>query len=247
MTGSDTRVSLQACAALDEEIMRQRTLLNEALVAIKHATQSFKACEINRTTLSARLKELKKNLYEKEHELSECASALKNKNALLERCTNPKQYEVLVREIADLEKKGPALETIVFDLMTRADEEQAATADSSRVLDEKEHEQKNILEAAEKKHKDILASLEQLEQRRNEVLKELPVAWQNTYKELSETLPNPIVRILNNTCSGCYYAVSANDMAHIQKEYIGRCKDCYRMLFTFERDLEVLVQKATHL
>lgn len=246
MTGTDIRVSLQTCAALDGEIIRLKKAHRDSLASIKNFQDTFIAREREQSATTAHLKELKKRLHEKELELTEATLALKTKTTLLDRCTNGKQYETLMHEISELEVKKPLLEATVFDLMTREGDEAEARAESIRTFATQEQEMKKNILLEEQKSARILTTIDVHIKNRDAVLLQFPVAWQTLYKKLSATIENPLVRVLNNTCSGCFYAVSANEVDHIHKEYLGRCKECFRMLFEFAPELEVLVTPAVH-
>lgn len=51
------------------------------------------------------------------------------------------------------------------------------------------------------------------------------------YEKLYNQVSNPIVPLVNNTCSACFYSVTNKDIIEMRKRKLVQCNDCFRLLF----------------
>jgi predicted nucleic acid-binding Zn-ribbon protein len=53
---------------------------------------------------------------------------------------------------------------------------------------------------------------------------------------MKHNVPDPIVPVLNECCSACFYAVLYQDMVKLKKAELLPCRNCYRFLYYDEEE-----------
>ena len=84
--------------------------------------------------------------------------------------------------------------------------------------------QKELLVDLKKKEKE-------LEKKRSEAVKLVPKEWLCKYERMKHMVSDPIVPVISESCSACYYAVLRQDMYKLKKSGVLLCRNCYRFLY----------------
>jgi predicted nucleic acid-binding Zn-ribbon protein len=58
------------------------------------------------------------------------------------------------------------------------------------------------------------------------------------------SVPDPIVPVISECCSACYYSVLHQDMVKLKRSGVLLCRSCYRFLYYDENEQKDL-KKAT--
>jgi predicted nucleic acid-binding Zn-ribbon protein len=100
-----------------------------------------------------------------------------------------------------------------------------------------QHEIETTQKVLDEKRQQIQEKKQQLEkysQERNEKLKGIPEQWREIYERMHNRITNPVVPIIGNSCSACFFQVSAQDMNRLRNRALLQCKQCYRFLYSPE-------------
>ena len=73
----------------------------------------------------------------------------------------------------------------------------------------------------------------------------LPQLWQSRYQQMKDRIENPIVPLLDTSCSQCFYLVLAKDLTRIRKGDVLPCRNCYRYLYYTEQAPEEVPASAS--
>ena len=92
-------------------------------------------------------------------------------------------------------------------------------------------EKKEKIEAVERE----IAVLE--EQRKNKE-NGVPQEWLEHYARMRNTVSDPVVEIVSESCSACFYNIPQQDVISINRNKLVQCKGCYRFLYK-KRDGEL--------
>lgn len=176
------------------------------------------------------LHELKKHLIHTEKDLSSILDLIQKKNIVLSNAINPKEYQSVEKEIALLDNKKNDLELTILDTMEKSEKNEQA-----HVLLTKEHT-KNI-ELLSKEIQDIHNQIALLQQelcdytkKRVHLIPTIPEEWSKDYEKAKERMPNAIVTISRNMCSGCFHTMTESELSLIKRKRVIRCPECYRFL-----------------
>lgn len=63
----------------------------------------------------------------------------------------------------------------------------------------------------------------------------IPQEWLDKYAIMRRSVKNPVVKVVNGACSGCFYPVTAQDLSRLHRNALLQCKDCYRFLYVESR------------
>lgn len=129
-----------------------------------------------------------------------------------------------------LEKKNK----IEKDLIQAWNKTEQAAKDMTQ-LEETTHDQVTTLQAAlEQAQSAIAASRQELESiatQRQSKLAGIPAQWLQSYQTMRGRVMNPIVPVVNQSCQGCFYYVTPQDMQQLLHKKMLQCKDCYRLIY----------------
>lgn len=81
------------------------------------------------------------------------------------------------------------------------------------------------------KEKVLSESIEQARAQRPDKEKGLPTEWLEKYAIMRESVSNPVVPVINDSCSACFYSLTAQDLSRVRRNGILQCKQCYRFLY----------------
>ena len=72
----------------------------------------------------------------------------------------------------------------------------------------------------------------------------IPDEWLAKYQRMRNKVQNPIVPVINKSCSACYYSVPPQDMMRLKNRALLYCRSCYRLLY-HDQEEENDLQKAS--
>lgn len=149
------------------------------------------------------------------------------------------------KEVALLQAQRKELEDVLVTVW-----HQLETAQKQCVLTQKSLEiaqEEHAIEVARvvQEIDDIETQIEQLEVQQEQELAHLPEEWSTRYRNMRGKVNNPIVPIMGNQCSACYYQILPQDLARIKKNALLPCHNCYRYLY-YDPAQEVASQTATY-
>ena len=62
--------------------------------------------------------------------------------------------------------------------------------------------------------------------------------WLNKYERMIHRVSDPIVPVMEESCSACYYAILRQDLQKLKKSGVLPCRNCYRLLYYDEKEEE---------
>ncbi|HZW61203.1 MAG TPA: hypothetical protein VFF04_03175 [Candidatus Babeliales bacterium] len=175
--------------------------------------------------------EAKKQVDEVELEMNTLDQAEADKKKRLELVSNNKEYQSIKGELEVIKDKQHELEQGLIDAW-KVLETAVKTHDHKKVEFEQqltklhgliqEHQQKKVV---------ILADIDSLNQKRPEKEKNVPQEWLDKYAAMRSRVSNPVVPVVNGSCSACFFRVSEQDLIELRRHKLLQCKDCYRFLY----------------
>ena len=178
--------------------------------------------------------DLKKSVHEKELAMKELDTQEKTKKAQLDQLTNPKEYQPLKKEIDRLKQKQHDAEATLMAIWNKLEVAQK----------ELEEQQSNYKSKIEELHEAIAKQQEQMSQLQTKLdqkkserpTKEtgIPHEWLDKYSHMRMRVENPVVPILNGSCSACFYTIPSQELIRLKRRAIVQCKGCFRLLYMQE-------------
>jgi len=173
----------------------------------------------------------KKNVDMQELHAEELKNRETSKRDALENVKNQKEFASVEKEIASLAHQIAEQDDLVFKAWHNLELAEKAAKTETEQLNEKIEQ----LEKAASQEKEKIVALKQeitdLEGQKKERAKEIPTDWLERYTHMRERVPDPIVPVLRESCSSCYYSVPPQDLSRLKREAVLPCRSCYRFLY----------------
>lgn len=154
-----------------------------------------------------------------------------DKKQKIETVTNQKQYQSLKSEIAILKEQQRVLEDAVIASWNSFDnakkELEVATVKTESVLETLEKQQQEKREQLT----GVTNQIDALNSQRTEHEKDIPAEWLEKYAMMRSRVPDPVVPVLDGSCSACFYHLPGQDMIRLSKKTLIECKNCFRFIY----------------
>jgi len=236
MTGKVLWQGIKALVVCDKNI----TNVEEEIVATQKNFAAFdkqidlikKALEDNKHQLTQGQKKL--DFYELQAQTLQDNEVAKRTQ--LDNIKNQKEYKALEKEISSLSTQRKDLDDLMLRTYHQMELEKNKTA-KEKELNEQKNEQLTLdIEAL----KLLLVTLEEkLISARNErkaLAEKIPADWLSRYERMKNNVANPIVSVINECCSSCFYSILYQDMVKLKKSGLLPCRNCYRFLYYDEEE-----------
>ncbi|MBI2352707.1 hypothetical protein HYV11_00500 [Candidatus Dependentiae bacterium] len=176
-------------------------------------------------------KELKKSFDLEELQVKDLQEKEKNQIAVMNQLKHQKEIDAATKQLEhfrfDRNKHEKKLMQIWNAYQSLEKElEQFQVSYDSKVAETKDE----IL----KEEKALQALQEQLKDhsgQRQSKISLLPEEWMGFYENMRGRVPNPVVPVLQDSCSACFYLISSRDLQLLRQQELVLCKDCYRFLY----------------
>ncbi len=227
---------LVALQKVDDEIHVLRQELINAPKEVEELRASFASMQASRERLNDKLEHLKEQERRILGDIEDETGRLKKSKSKLMQVGNSKEYQAMMREMDSLERSTRGREE---EKMLLAEE----MARQTGAFEEFEAEFGKIKEALEAREATLAERMEaaqsalaQLDLRRRDTGKVVPLPVLSRYEFIRERLSHPvIVPVHAGICSGCHIAVPPQGFIELQKgTQILSCPNCQRLIYWAE-------------
>jgi len=166
-----------------------------------------------------------------EQEMATLQAKQQEKERLLDKTTNARESQSIYHEIALLKQEQfdfeenllqawNKLESSIRDFdALKGDLEQRIAAIKGKIAHNQEQQ------------KAINQALEEQQEKRTGYEEGIPEEWLEKYSLMRRSVANPVVPVVGNSCSACFYQIVAQDLVRLRHNALLQCKDCYRFLY----------------
>jgi predicted nucleic acid-binding Zn-ribbon protein len=166
-----------------------------------------------------------------ELEMKHIDEKISKKKEQIDNVNGHREYLSLKAEIDTMKKNQHDLEDALITAWNDLESLQKEFDAQSKKIDE----QLNLLhqEELQKKaqSKELENELNILAQQRADKEKVIPAEWIEKYTVMRSRIADPVVPVVDKTCSGCAFVVSEQDMLQLRHRKLVQCKNCYRLLY----------------
>lgn len=217
----------QQVLAQEREVQQSDALLKDIEIKLKQLHEELD------NTKNAWLK-ARRMVDEKELEMKALDDREKEAQRKLDVLQNPKEYAPLKKEIDQLKEQQHAFEQILIQTWQEAEAAERAYKSQQGTHEQKIQELNAELATKQKEREEKISQIAEFKKTRHEKEQGLPVEWLEKYAMMQSRVPNPVVPVINGTCSGCFYVVSPQDIMALRRRKLLQCKECYRFLYLEE-------------
>ena len=181
----------------------------------------------------------RKDVDRRELEIEELISMEQEETDKIKRVNTQKEYEALKHEIADIRQKQDECEKHLLASWNKLDSAKKEYEQQGEICKQKtEAEQSQIAE------KEIVANklrddLAEKYKHRDEKAKTVPEEWLQKYAVMRNTVKNPVVRVVDNSCGACFCGLTPQDSIAVKHRKLVLCKACFRLLYVMPETEEV--------
>ncbi|MCB9493479.1 MAG: hypothetical protein H6679_04365 [Epsilonproteobacteria bacterium] len=226
--------NLKQLVALDNTLLQLKKDIEQAKHEIANNAQQSEKLEKEAETK-------KSNIFSKQKEakLEELtAQTLKEqeiaKREKLDHAHDQKEYKALEKELETITAQRIMQEELLMDKWVQIENETQNLEQSQVKNQQKVVELQQLAQSLEEKLNDLKQQETSITEQRNQARTAVPEEWLVRYDRMKNSVPDPIVPMLNESCSSCYYAIPRQDRAKLRLSGILHCKNCYRFLYCDE-------------
>lgn len=215
--------------------------LHEKEREIKSLDQSIQAMIMQKNALSQSVEDEKKGILLLRKKVDEQELAMKmldqkesDKKRQLETVVNSKEYKAIKHEIDHIQHEQQSLEPLIIDAWNQLEIAQKKLAISEGEARKKVSELDDLLRELEQKRSSLQELLDRQMGERKALEKLVPEELLENYQQMRGRVTNPVVPVQYDSCSGCFYAIPAQDLLALKRGSLLPCKSCYRILYVEE-------------
>jgi predicted nucleic acid-binding Zn-ribbon protein len=159
-----------------------------------------------------------------------------HKRDQLDNIKTQKEYKALEKEIATITFQRKDVDDLLLNSYHQMDLEKAKIAKDKELYEQKIEQLIKDIDTKQEHLKNLEQNLTQTHHERSALTEKIPVDWLSRYERMKHNVPDPIVPVLNECCSACFYAVLYQDMVKLKKAELLPCRNCYRFLYYDEEE-----------
>ncbi len=223
--------ALVRLAVLDNSVLQsesQKNILKKTYTSFQEQHGSLLEQE---ASLQAQDKNMRKQLFEAEHEVKALAGVVAKKEHQRNVVANAKEYASLEHELVQARQELATREAGLYDLFEKVEAVAALLPDQQQRILGQIQEVQHKQQVLQQQLHDLEKQLDEYNEQRAVELDRLLPEWRSKYEDLYQMMDNPIVSVVQGACAGCYYSVSVNDLAQLQRHKVLQCKECFRLLY----------------
>lgn len=184
--------------------------------------------------IKEKYEQTRKEVDAKELEMKILDQQESEKKIKLDQVANHREYQSIKSEIDLLKKSQHDLEESLISIWNQL-ENTKKELDASAIAHQQQDVQiKQQIEQNETQINQITDQIDELLKVRVELDQNMPLEWLEKYSIMRARVSDPVVPVLDGSCSACFYKVSAQDMQDLKRRKLVQCKDCYRLLYLQE-------------
>lgn len=149
----------------------------------------------------------------------------------LEQAHSQKEYVAIKSEIDLLKKKQHELEETLINVWNDLENAQKTYAHKESAHAKTMTESTQELAQLEEKKNSLHAQQEKIAAERQPLQDKVPEEWLKKYAYMRSKVSDPVVPVINGSCSSCHLQVSEQDMIELNHRKLVQCKDCFRLLY----------------
>jgi predicted nucleic acid-binding Zn-ribbon protein len=175
--------------------------------------------------------DLKKEVDESELSMKILDQQESQKKRCLDNASNSREYVSLKNEIAVIHDKQRDQEPVLIEAWDKLDatqkKYQAEQIAYKKAVEEIDRETSEINIKVE----DLTKLIDEHEESRATFVNVVSAELLENYEHMRGMVSDPVVAVVYNSCSACYYPVPAQDLTSLKKGKLLPCKSCYRILY----------------
>lgn len=223
--------NLKTLASVDEQILSHTEQIANIQRSIALLNNDHQALLNKQTAHVAIMHTLKKQLHEHEVMVLTISDQLTRKKNQLEYMTKAKEAAVLNDEIERLSLEQSLSDDTVLSLWEKLDIAQIELQQIAAAIQTNALYVLNQTEILQDQMRALQKEIATDQITRKTVAQTITDSLLKQYETMRTRTKHPVVPVVNNACSYCYYTLPSQDIITIKQHGIHPCKSCYHLLY----------------
>lgn len=229
----DILISLQK---IETRFARIRSVMDGVSEKVDSLRAELEAFEKSVEEKCGELEAMRERYRNLEFEVQENADRLKKSREHLKVVKTNKEYQVLLREIDDNEKRNSALEETMIEFLEKIEAEEKNCRSLEGELEQMREEKKQEISEIETKTERERKEMAEISAERAVMADQLgPALLDRFNKTLKNSGGLALVPAYNGVCGGCFMNIPPQLYIEVQKGGLNFCPQCHRMLYWEEQ------------
>jgi predicted nucleic acid-binding Zn-ribbon protein len=178
-----------------------------------------------------KLHDVRKEVEAKELEMKILDQQETEKKNRLDAIGGYKEYQSIKAEIDQLKKAQHDLEDSLMAAWNHLETIKKESEHATQIYQQQHMQLQEKTEHNQQKITELQAQIAALVTDRTQKEQGIPAEWLEKYAVMRSKVTDPVVPVVNDSCTACFYKVSAQDMQFLRRRRLVQCKDCYRLLY----------------
>jgi uncharacterized protein len=217
------------------ELESDRRLVESEITKAENLISNYQS-QISNNNLV--LSNLNKKQHTLESEIKYFSSRESDKKYKLEHISNSREFLALNQELEDIVKKKNKLEAEYFNAWQELESLEKQFVDDNLKLEGTMAIEQKEIENFKRRLISIENRLKYLIEEKDKVMKLVDPELFAQYTSMKQSTKNPVVKVKRESCAGCFYMLSHQDLVSLNQSKLIRCKNCFRIIYNPEEPLE---------
>lgn len=215
----------------DRDVVAIENALTAAEEAVINHQQALTTAKTMVEEAKERVRSATKQVDEKELELKELDEELTEKKRRFDTAADVREYKALKAETEQLMERQLQLEDEVAQAWTVLEnaQKEGARIEAEQAGLMAEYEAQIV--AQQEIARDLKERIVEKALVRNQLEQSVPEEWRERYKMMRKRVSDPVVPLVNDACSACFYRPTKQDLVRLKRGAVLMCGDCYRFIF----------------
>lgn len=220
-----------ALISFDQENNQIRQQLQDLDHDIKHLNQLLASTEYELAIAHDLVKTAQKAVDATELANRELDATEQIKKNQLEQVQDKKEYAALKKEITYLKEQQHNNELILVQAWTKLETAKQIFEKQKELLNQKLTEIKTTISAKQAQIVVLTKQVNNYELERKTKETGVPAEWLVKYSTMRTRVQNPVVQVVNGSCTACFYDVTQQDINALKDNRLVECRGCFRFLY----------------
>lgn len=176
-------------------------------------------------------RDIQKQLHEQELKVQELQEQEAARLKIVQEVTSPKEQEAANKELEYIKLSRNEQEQRMIYMMNKVALSEKESESFLQNFAQEEEALQSLIVQEKTILKDVENNISRLQQERQNRMTNIPQDWISNYEMMRGRVPNPVVPVLQDSCTACFYFMSARDKQLLRQNSLLQCKDCYRFLY----------------
>lgn len=149
----------------------------------------------------------------------------------LDTASGHREYEALKSEVTHLQATQHELESEILDVWNQLDAAEKAYKEMQKKFDAGKADIHANIATLQERIETLKSELPSRAAEHDQKATHVPAEWLEKYGSMGSHVSDPVVPIIGDACSGCFYQLVNQDLSRLRRGALLQCKGCFRFLY----------------